>query len=218
MLGLTSVLGAAGRTRTIRIAVLAIVALTIWAPTAASASGCTDSWTNTAGGSWFTPANWSTKAVPTSSDEACIIAAGTYTVEMAQTGATVSVKALTVGADSGTQTLLVESTNGAHATLTSTAGITNGAHGAITLTNAETAGNNVTINGPVSNAGTLTTEPAHGGLRVLAGSLTNTGTLALNTTTTFNGASAVLSNEGALNLATGTQLLLSNSAAVTNAT
>jgi fibronectin-binding autotransporter adhesin len=216
MLGLTSALGATARVRTIGIAAAAVLTLIIWAPAAANASGCTDSWTNTAGGSWFTPGNWSTKAVPTSSDEACITAAGTYTVEMAQT-ATVTVKALTVGAASGTQTLLVESTNVAHAVLTTSAGLSNGVHGAITLTNAETAGNNVTIAGPVANAGSVTVEPGKGGVRTLSGSFTNTGTLAVNAGTSFNGTKALLSNEGSLNLATGTQLVLSGESAIRNA-
>jgi hypothetical protein len=188
--------------------------VTVWAPAAANAIGCSDSWTNTAGGSWFTPGNWSTKAVPTSSDEACVTAAGTYTVEL--NGATVSLKSLTVGAPSGTQTLQVASTNSANTSLGTSAGISNGAHGVITLTNAETSGNSVTLSGTIANAGTIDVEKAIGGSRTLSGSLTNTGTLAINTNTTYNGASAALVNEGALNIASGAQLVASNSSQVTD--
>ena len=77
---------------------VAMIAMAILLPSAARASGC-DSWTNTKGGSWFEGTNWSSKAPPTSTEEACITAAGTYTVTMTQTGTTgtVTVKSLVVG-------------------------------------------------------------------------------------------------------------------------
>jgi Bacterial Ig-like domain (group 3)/PKD domain len=204
--------------RCVGIAVVAILALSVWAPVSAYASGCEDSWTNTAGGSWFEGGNWSKKAPPKEGEEACITAAGTYTVTMNQTLGGVTVKSLTIGGSSGTQTLLVASTNSANAVLTTSAGITTGVHGAITLTNAETSGNSVTVVGPIDNAGTLTTEPAVGGQRNLQGNLTNTGTLQINTPTSFNASKAVLTNEGALDLATGMQLVLSNKSSATNGT
>src|ERR1700686_5040462 len=77
--------------RTTVTAIAALALLTALFAGSASAAGCTNTWTNTAGGSWFNAANWSSKAVPSSSDEACITAAGTYTVEMSQTS-TVSLK------------------------------------------------------------------------------------------------------------------------------
>ncbi len=46
----------------------------------AHASGCEDTWTNTAGGSWFEGANWSKGKAPASEEEACITEPGTYTV------------------------------------------------------------------------------------------------------------------------------------------
>jgi hypothetical protein len=73
----------------------------------ASAAGCSDSWTNTAGGSWFVGGNWSTGAPPTAGEEACITAAGTYTVTLDELDATVSAHALTIGGASGRQTLAV---------------------------------------------------------------------------------------------------------------
>src|SRR5262249_47933235 len=67
--------------------VLAVTAAMIcvtcaWAHSSANAAGCTNTWTNTAGGSWSTASNWSKGTVPTSSDEACITTNGTYTVTL----------------------------------------------------------------------------------------------------------------------------------------
>ena len=186
---------------------------------AAHASGCTDSWTNAEGGSWFTPGNWSKNAPPTSEEEACITTNGTYTVTLTQTsGGTIGVKALTIGGTSGVQTLAVGSSCSANASLATTAGIANGADGTITLTNGDGCGDSVTLSGPVTNAGTIASEPAHGGSRTLQGSLTNTGTLAINTSTTYNGESALLSNEGALDVAEAKQLTISGASALTNGT
>ncbi len=216
MPGLTAAPSVAARARTIVLLLAGAVLLATWGPSAARASGCTDSWVAKGSGSWFVAANWSSKAVPTSTDEVCITeSASSYTVEMNQTS-TVTVKSITLGGSANTQTLVVASTNGTHAVLTTTAGIVNGVHGAITLTNAETSGNNVTVVGSVNNAGTITAEVAHGGQRNLQGNLTNTGTLAINQTTSFNGSKAVLTNEGALDVAAGTQLNVSNEASVTN--
>ncbi len=190
------------------------LAVAVLTPSLAHAGGCTDSWTNTAGGSWFTGANWSNDAPPTSEEVACITANGTYTVEMAQKS-TVIVKSLTVGGASGTQTLVVASTNGLSAVLMASGGLTTTAHtGALVLTNAESAGNNVTIVGPIANAGELVTEPAHGGQRNLKGRLTNTGTLAINANTTYDATKVTLTNEGTLELAEGVALAISGDATV----
>ena len=223
MLGLTSFLPTANRERigAIVLAVAMIAALSVWAPASAHATGggggCTDSWTNTKGGSWFESENWSKKAPPSSEEEACITAAGTYTVEMNQTS-TVTVKSLTIGAASGTQTLQVGSTCSLNAVLTTTAGITVGGQGALTLTNGDGCGDSVTLAGPISNAGMIITEPLHGGSRTIQGNITNTGTLVINATTAYNGSKATLTNEGAINLAEGKELAVSNSSSVANAT
>src|ERR1039458_3802894 len=71
----------------------------------ARAAGCTDNWTNTAGGAWSTATDWSEGTVPGLADVACITLAGTYTVTMS---ASASVGSLTLGAASGTQTLEIE--------------------------------------------------------------------------------------------------------------
>ncbi len=219
MSGLTGRACAARNTRLLGLAMAMIVGLIVLAPSSAHASGCTDSWTNNKGGSWFTPGNWS-KGVPTSADEACISENGTYTVEMTQTNTTgtVSLKSLTIGGTSGTQTLIVGSSSTLNAILTTTAGVANGAQGALTLTNGDSSANSVTLIGPVTSSGTLTVEQAHGGNRTLQGNLTNTGTVAINANTAYNSAGTLLSNQGALNVAEGKQLTASAGASITNAT
>ncbi len=212
MLGLTSYLPTASRGRLIMLAILAIAAmigLSALATSSAHASGCSDSWTNTAGGSWFEGSNWSNGKAPTSEEEACITAEGTYTVTMTQESGTVSVKSLTVGGASGKQTLVVGSSCSVNAILATTGGISNGAQGAITLTNGDGCGDGVKLIGPITNAGTLTIEPEHGGARELQGSITNTGTLSINTSTPYNGTSAVLTNKGTLDVAEGKTLSVS---------
>jgi fibronectin-binding autotransporter adhesin len=208
------------RGRLIVVAIAAVIGLWALAPSSAHAAGCTDEWTNTAGGNWFTGSNWSKNAPPSSEEEACITANGTYTVTMTQTNVTgtVSLHSLTVGGTSGTQTLAVGSSCSLNAILTTTNGIANGAQGAIALTNGDGCGDNVTVVGPITNAGTLTTEHANGGTRNLQGNITNTGTLAINTNTADNGASTLLTNKGSINLAEGTQLSVSAKNSLTNGT
>jgi hypothetical protein len=186
----------------------------------AAASGCTDTFTNTAGGSWFTPSNWNKGTVPTSSDEVCITEPGTYTVSMTQTSGTgtVTVKSLTLGAATGKQTLIEGATFSLDAAFTASAGVSIAANGTLELTNTEAGNNTVKLNGAVTNSGTLITDPTHASERQLNGSLVNKGTLAINATTLFNGEAATLTNEGAINLATGTQLAVSNKDSVLNGT
>ncbi|HEX9047457.1 MAG TPA: hypothetical protein VF988_10560, partial [Verrucomicrobiae bacterium] len=75
---------------------------------AVTASATTCIWTNTAGGSWQTAANWSPNMVPGKPDWAYITNAGTYTVTFV-TSATVDMPPLlTVGGNDGTQTLVFD--------------------------------------------------------------------------------------------------------------
>jgi hypothetical protein len=198
-------------------ALVGMFALFALAPSAAHASGCTDSWTNTAGGSWFTGANWSKEAPPGPEEEACITAPGTYTVTMNQNSG-VTVTALTVGGESGRQTLSVGSTCSFNAVLTTTTGLTTDADDAVVMTNGDSCGNSVTLSGPLTNGGTLTVEPANGGSRNLQGSVTNTGTVAANANTSYNGASAVFTNKGALDVAAGKEFIVSGKNSFTNGT
>jgi len=195
-------------------ALLAIALLGALAPAAAHASGCENSWAKTESGSWNVASNWSKKSLPAAGEEVCITAAGTYTVELA--GLEVHLKSLTLGASSGTQTLVVGSTCGVNALLATTNGTAVEAHGALTLTNADGCSNNDTLGGSLTNAGTILTEVAHGGKRRFEGNLTNTGTIDVNQTSEFNGASAAFTNEGALTVAEGRELALSNKASLTN--
>jgi hypothetical protein len=219
MLGLAGSLQSAGRARIIVpaiAAILAMVALSVWVPSPAHASGCENTFTNTKGGSWLEAANWSKKSVPTSSEEVCISESGTYEVEL--NGAELTVKALTIGGSSGTQTLSLGSTCGVNLVLTVTAGVGVGVNGALVLTNGDGCGNNATLIAAVNNAGTLTSEPAHGGVRSLQGNLTNTATLAINANTSYNGTKAALSNKGAINVAAEKALTVSGGSSVTNGT
>jgi hypothetical protein len=185
----------------------------------AAASGCTDNWTNAAGGSWFTPSNWSKGTVPGSGDEACITEAGTYTVSMTQTSGTgtVTVKSLTLGATSGKQTLIVGASFSLDAVFTTSAGASVAANGILELTNTETGNNTVHLVGQITNSGTIISDPTNGAERELNGSLTNKGTLAVNTATNFNGEGSTITNEGSIDIATAVQLAVSNKATVTNA-
>jgi len=62
----------------------------------------TISWANASSGTWNMPDNWNPKQVPTSSDDAVITVAGTYTVTL---DVDATVNSLTLGGSSGTQTL-----------------------------------------------------------------------------------------------------------------
>jgi hypothetical protein len=197
------------------LASMIIVGLWAYSPSTAHASGCQDSWTNASGGSWYTAANWSKKALPTSGEEACITLNGTYTVTMTQ-GEAVTLKTLTVGGSSGKQTLEVNGQCGTNAVLTTTSGLTTDAEGAVSL-GAVSCGVSATLVGPVANGGTLTSALGDGeGSRYLDGSLTNTGTLAIAYNTSFDATKAVLTNDGALTIANGTHLTLENESSAVN--
>ena len=106
--------------RCVGVAVAATLALALWAPSAAHASGCTDTFTNTAGRQLEHRLQLEQGAPPASGEEACITENGTYTVTLSASSA--SVASLTVGGSSGTQTLALESNCSGSASLGSTAG------------------------------------------------------------------------------------------------
>ncbi len=221
MFRLTSSLHATGRARTFLatgLALAAVLALAAWSSTA-RASGCSNTFSNTAaGGSWGVAGNWSKDKVPTSTEEVCITEPGTYTVEMAQ--GSVTVKTLTVGASTGTQTLAVQSTGAANATLTTSEGLSIGTHGVVTMTNAaDHDENSVTLIGTITNAGTLASEKGNGsgGGRSIQGNVTNTGTFTVNKNTEYNSGEAVtLTNEGSIDLAEGVTLHVSSKGKLLN--
>ncbi len=116
----------------------------------------------------------------------------------------------------GAQSLLLESTCSENATATAGASFTNA--GTITLTNGDSCANNATLAisaGTLTNSGKIATEPAIGGTRTLQGSITNKGTLAIKANTAYNGAGALLTNEGLVHLET-LQLTVSNGGSFTN--
>jgi hypothetical protein len=184
---------------------------------------CTDSWTNTAGGSWFAGANWSKGTPPGPEDDACIDANGTYTVTMTQTAETgpVSVASLTVGGGSGAQTLAVGVCSSEDdGSLVAAGGFENRSSGAIVLaspTEGCGAPGGLALEGAIENDGMLRVEPvANGALRRLHGSLLNTGTLTFEANTAFDGAAAQLINDGTIDLTATNQLTLASGGLLTN--
>jgi hypothetical protein len=90
----------------------------------------TITWTNLSGGNWSRAANWDPNHVPSANDTALITLAGTYTVKL---DISVTVSNLTLGGDSGAQTLAI---NGATLTISgfgtiASNGVCNLANGAL---------------------------------------------------------------------------------------
>ena len=166
-------------------AALAAAAVTLFAlvtPSSALASGCTDTWTNTAGGSWFNGANWSTGEVPSSADNVCITAAGNYEVNAEPTGsAYIETKSLTVGGSSGSQRLNVVATSGAGgAYLRASEEVSITSRGTVLLTSAGANESSLeTSTNKVNNAGTIDVEAGAGGARSVRGEIANTGTVSI---------------------------------------
>ena len=90
-------------------------------------------WTNTAGGSWQTAANWSPNQVPGAADTAEITTPGTYNITLA---ANVTVTAFNLGAASGKQTITIAT----HDIKTTTLG-TIAANGELVMTGGGLEGN-----------------------------------------------------------------------------
>ena len=144
------------------------------------APGSTITWTNTTGGSWNTPANWSPHQVPAAGDTALVSAAGTYTVTQ---NVNVTVSSLIVGGGTGAQTLLNNSY-----TLTLSGPGTLGTNGTLALVGgAVTGAGLLEVQGVLSwSSGSLSNlSVVHNGLVLLSGSgdkmlkgaLTNWGTV-----------------------------------------
>jgi hypothetical protein len=169
--GSTALIGSGGNNRPAGV---------VW-PFVQAQPGCGDSWTNSAGGSWFDGEDWSNGAPPDSEEAACIVAPGSYTVTMQQTSATgtVTLRSLTIGGSSGTQTLAVAGSCSQDASLTAAAGIEDRWHGALELTDGEECASAVALMGPVANSGELAVEGTASGARTIAGNLTNSGTVSL---------------------------------------
>ena len=145
--------------------------------------GATITWTNTSGGVWSSPLNWSPNIVPRGSDTVQITAAGTYTVRV---DTNVAIQSLTLGGASGAQIL----TNN-----TQTMGITNsclvGANGILNLGGGTLSGGLLTLQGMfnwVSGAVTGPLTIASGGVLNISGGVTLENVLTNAGTVTMTGA------------------------------
>lgn len=120
-------------------------------------------WNNTGGGSWETPANWSLGVAPTNTDSMFLTNSGTYTVNIDNTTADtgdattwLSVSNLTVGASSGTPTLLIDFTNAARTLWVSRATVI-GAHqnGSMVMNTGTVVGLTMTVGTVAGSQGSL---------------------------------------------------------------
>jgi len=166
--------------------------------TVANSRGATISWTNTSGGLWSAPANWSTHTVPGTSDSALITVAGTYAVTV---DTSVTVFGLTLGGASGQQTL---TNNNQTMAITNTLVAANGIFD---------IGTGVTLSGgPMTDQGTVNlsggtvgiplTVAASGILNLNGSGISLTGSLTNNGTVHWTGVSASISlanNHGVYN-------------------
>src|SRR5579875_275052 len=105
----------------------ALLAIAAGAPSALAAapSTCSDSWINGSGGAWDTGTNWSAGHAPTSSDNACISAAGTYTVVVGNE--TITVASLSLGGSGSNPTLQIGNGGSSYPHFTVSGAITNSA-------------------------------------------------------------------------------------------
>src|SRR2546426_4095059 len=161
------------------------------------AAACADSW-NGGSGDFNTPTSWSTGAVPTSTDDACITAAGTYTVTL---NGSVSIRSLSLGGASGTQTLVLAA-NGEQLNLSAASSIN--ANGVLTMGDTGSGSASVGTAGvTLPNSGHLNTVAGAGGSRFLHTDLINaaSGTIDLAGPTIQDGGgggSTATTNSGAI--------------------
>jgi hypothetical protein len=170
---------------------------------------CQVSWANASGGLWSNAANWSTGAVPGSDSHACINLGGTYTVTL---DASTTVRSLTIGAASGTQTLWIKGSAAGSVTLTVTDGLTNS--GVIRLeSDADGSASNLTVaNGVLANGatGVINVNPGSGGARTISAALNNQGDVNVGANLSWNRANSAHANSGDIQL-TGGDLTLTQS-------
>ena len=170
---------------------------------------CSTSWKAATSGDWFVAANWS-HGVPTSSSDACVGVAGTYSVTV--TGPGNVAKSLTLGAGSGVQTLDL-SGDCAHgqATLVLSADSTIGGNGAVSFDTSGCANGTLEVDGAtLTNEGlvTMSNPPNVQAWPSLSANTVNQGTINVN-------ANARLwdtwTNNGTINLADQTFTTISGS-------
>ncbi len=184
-----------------------LAALFIWSPLGAatrpqSQSSCDVSWTSATGGLWTDPDNWSTDSVPGASSRACITLDGTYTVTLA---ASTTVRSLTLGADDGTQTLLVRGGGGGNVTLTVTQDLANSGEVRLESDAAGFASNLTVSEGTLTNTedGVINVNAGAGGGRAITARLDNQGEINVNTDLTLGRAGADHANSGSIHITGG---------------
>jgi hypothetical protein len=114
-------------------------------------------------------------------------------------------------------TIVVEGLDGPqHATLTAASSFSNA--GTITLQtlNGTWSSNLAVTSGTLTNTGTISTSPGSGGSRTVSANLANSGTVTINTDTTFSQASGVYTNTGTVAIADGKTLTISGNNQVFN--
>jgi RHS repeat-associated protein len=186
--------GSALSRKAVWLAGLAFLALLV-VPGVASAATCTDTWEGPVEGSWQTPADWSSGAVPTSSDVACVGSGDTVKVtEGAQQAGAVQIEGTLVVSGGS-----LEVSDALEASVVSKLALSGG-----TLTGSAV----VTVSGELSwTSGTM----SGSGSTVLASGAA--GSLALTSSSFLAGRSLV--NEGTITLSVG-QLWLSEGAELKN--
>lgn len=166
------------------VAPLGIVGATA-APAAADLPTCTTTWTDTAGGSWDTPASWSGGTVPGIDDHACITTPGTYTVTLADPGDPVEVASLRVGGTDATTTQTLVVARGVNTdevdSLYADEGIEVSTRGVIELGESATAGVSLGSCGcaGIVNAGTIRQAAGSAEVHQIWADVVNTGTIHL---------------------------------------
>ncbi len=171
----------------------------------AGAQTC-DTWTNSAGGSWDTGANWSGLAPPTGTTPACITAPGSYTVTIGNE--TISAGALTVGGTGSTPTLTIGNSGSGAANVTFASVINSG-----TIEPGLSA--TLTVPGAFTNTGTFEVPSStSGGATLNLSALDNQGAFDVNQSSSLSlpTSSATMTNDstGTLSVATGQTLTITS--------
>ncbi|MFL5822682.1 MAG: Ig-like domain repeat protein [Solirubrobacteraceae bacterium] len=211
--------------------VLTVLGLVAFGPGRARAAACDTSWTGLGGNdSWYTAGNWSS-GVPSSSTNACITLAGTYTVVINPVGhPQAEAESLTLGGATGTQTVEIQGFNDGTAhdaalLLDNSSSISS--NGAVLLTagcsggGCATGGAEAALNlaaGTLANGGTISTAPgtdSGAAIRALHGNLNNTGTINVNAASQYTG--GTLNNTGTISVASGREFqVVGTPASLTN--
>ncbi|HET9692280.1 MAG TPA: invasin domain 3-containing protein, partial [Acidimicrobiales bacterium] len=186
-----------------------------YAPAAATAPACTDTWTGGAGdGTWSTAGNWSSGAAPGPTDIGCLpdtlpgqTAPSSYTVDVY--GSVTAGTLVVGGTGSGTtQTLAVVGRDCPTTGQLTIAGGVVEPTGVVDLTSVSSCGPPaavlaVSAPGTLTNRGTILADPGKGGNRYLAGTVVNRGTVTLGTGLTFEQSGAVFVNQGTVDTTGG---------------